>query len=203
MRETLFYLFGLSLTAFALIVSFVGLRSRNFPSKGLGRLTTLVFAALIIGTASFAVLLSREEAEHRESELAAEQLEEAEAGEESEAPGEPAAGAPAPEGSEAPPEGGAAPAPGPVALAADPEQLAYDTDQLTAAAGQVTIAFDNPSQIPHNVVVEDDGGVIGGTPQISAQAADLELDLEAGEYTFFCSVLGHREAGMEGSLTVE
>jgi len=203
MKETLFYVFGLGLTAFALIVSFVGLRARNFPSKGLGRLTTLVFAAIIIGTASFAVLLSREEAEHRESELAAEQLEEAESGEESEAPGEPAAGAPAPEGSEAPPEGGAAPAPGPVALAADPEQLAYDTDQLTAAAGQVTIAFDNPSQIPHNVVVEDDGGVIGGIPQISAQAADLELDLEAGEYTFFCSVLGHREAGMEGSLTVE
>ena len=207
MKETLFYAFGLTLTAAALVVSFFGLRAERFPKKGVGRLVVLMFAVLVVGTAASAVALSREEAEHREHEQAereAEELAEAEAEgpaqEPVEAPGEEASGQEVPDGEAPAPE-----ALSTLQLAADPEGLLFDTEQLAAKAGELVIEFENPSAIPHNVVIEgEDGEDLGGTPQISEDSAKLEIAaIEPGEYTFYCSVLGHREAGMEGTLTVE
>ena len=207
MKETLFYSFGLTLTAAALVVSFFGLRARSFPKKAIGRVVVLVFAVLVVGTAASAVALSREEAEHREHEQAereAEELAQAETeGEDAEAvdaPGEPEGGQEVPDGEE--------PAPGALStlqLAADPEALLFDQEELAAKAGEVVIEFDNPSPIPHDVVVEGEGDEeLGATPQISSDTATLRIAaIEPGEYTYFCSVLGHRESGMEGTLTVE
>lgn len=91
-----------------------------------------------------------------------------------------------------------------VDIAADPDGgLAYETTEAEAEAGSVTINFTNEASIGHDVVVEGDGGEIGATDVISGDSADLTVDLEAGDYTFYCSVGGHREAGMEGTLTVE
>lgn len=90
-------------------------------------------------------------------------------------------------------------------VTADPDgDLAYEEDSLTAEAGEVRIDLDNPSTVPHDVSVEDtDGNDVGGTEVITNDSASATLDLEPGEYTFYCSVPGHREAGMEGPLTVE
>src|SRR5689334_7608230 len=134
MEETLFYSFGLALVAAALIVSFLGLRAKDFPKKPIGRLVVLVFAVLVVGTAASAVALSREEAEHREAEQAEAELAETEPGvsegNAQEAPGEEAGGVEAPAG-DAPDTSGQPPAPGtPLQLSADPEQLAFDTDEL-------------------------------------------------------------------------
>jgi uncharacterized cupredoxin-like copper-binding protein len=64
--------------------------------------------------------------------------------------------------------------------------------------------FDNPSTTPHNVYIEDaDGNEIAETDTISGDTAETTADLEPGTYTFFCDVDGHREAGMEGTLTVK
>jgi plastocyanin len=79
--------------------------------------------------------------------------------------------------------------------------LAYDQDSVDAKAGPVTINFDNPSSTPHDVNVENSGD-LGGTDIISESSTSTTIDLQAGEYTFFCSVPGHREGGMEGTLTV-
>src|SRR4051794_3483755 len=99
--------------------------------------------------------------------------------------------------------GGAAPT-GTVKLAADQSQLAFDTTSLTAKAGPVTIDFDNPSPIGHDVKVEDSGGKeLGGTKVVTGGSTSAKVDLKPGTYTFFCSVPGHREAGMEGKLTVK
>ena len=37
----------------------------------------------------------------------------------------------------------------------------------------------------------------------AASSSDIKVDLKPGEYTFYCSVPGHREGGMEGKLTVK
>jgi plastocyanin len=88
-------------------------------------------------------------------------------------------------------------------LAADPTQLAFDKTQLSAKAGEVKIDFDNPSAIPHNVVIEEDGKELAGFEPIAESNESLEAELKPGTYTFYCSVPGHREAGMEGQLTVK
>jgi plastocyanin len=80
--------------------------------------------------------------------------------------------------------------------------LAYEQKDVTAKAGNVTIDFDNQQSTQHDVKVEDSAGMeLGGTDLISSSTATATIDLQPGSYTFFCSVPGHREAGMEGTLT--
>ncbi len=88
-------------------------------------------------------------------------------------------------------------------LAADPSQLAFDQTELSAKAGKVTIDFNNPSPIPHNVVIEENGKELTGFEPIAEGEESETATLKPGTYTFFCSVPGHREAGMEGTLTVK
>jgi plastocyanin len=82
--------------------------------------------------------------------------------------------------------------------------LAYDQQDVSAKAGTVTIDFDNRQAQQHDVKVEDSSGVeVGGTELISSNTATATVDVQPGTYTFFCSVPGHRESGMEGTLTVK
>jgi plastocyanin len=92
-----------------------------------------------------------------------------------------------------------------VALTANPDgDLAYEESTLSAPAGTVTIEFDNPASIGHDVVVEDqDGNEITRTDVITQDTATAVGEFEAGEFTYYCSVDGHADAGMEGTLTVE
>ncbi len=92
-----------------------------------------------------------------------------------------------------------------VSLEADPDgALAYVQSSLSAPAGTVTIEFDNQSSTGHDVVVEDaDGKQVTRTDVITGDTATAVGDFKAGDYTYYCSVDAHREAGMEGTLTVE
>jgi len=88
---------------------------------------------------------------------------------------------------------------------ADPNgQLAYTTTSATAKAGKVTIEFDNPQALTHDVAIESSSGEEIGKTELIADGSDsTTVDLKPGTYTFYCSVPGHREAGMEGTLTVK
>ncbi|HKF84001.1 MAG TPA: plastocyanin/azurin family copper-binding protein [Solirubrobacterales bacterium] len=88
-------------------------------------------------------------------------------------------------------------------LAAEPTALAFDKTELSAKAGKVTIDFDNPSAIPHNVVIEEAGEELAGFEPIAEAKEAVTAELEPGTYTFLCTVPGHAEAGMEGSLVVK
>ena len=90
-----------------------------------------------------------------------------------------------------------------VEITADPSgDLAYTDERIVAEDGQVKIAFENPAEIAHDVVVADDGKVLARTDIITDDEAEVNVNLLPGEYTFYCSVDGHREAGMEGTLVV-
>ena len=92
-----------------------------------------------------------------------------------------------------------------VSLEANPEgQLAYSTKSLTAKAGKVTVDFTNKSSLAHNVTIESASGEkAGATPTFSGGEKSVSVSLKPGTYKFFCSVPGHRQAGMEGTLTVK
>jgi plastocyanin len=103
--------------------------------------------------------------------------------------------------------GGAAGGPGgTVSIQANPKgELLYEPTSATVAPGDVTINFDNPSPLEHDVVIEDaDGNEFAKNDVIGNESStSTDAQLEAGQYTYFCSVDGHRDAGMEGTLTVQ
>jgi uncharacterized cupredoxin-like copper-binding protein len=88
---------------------------------------------------------------------------------------------------------------------ADPGgDLAYTTTEASSEAGEVTIDFKNPQGLTHDVVIEDPSGeTVAETEEIGQGETSTTANLKAGKYTFYCSVPGHREAGMEGTLTVK
>jgi plastocyanin len=88
-------------------------------------------------------------------------------------------------------------------LTADPGgEISWDPGSLSASAGSVTIKLVNESDVPHAVEVEGNG-VEEESETVTGGETELTVDLEAGEYTFYCPVGEHRQNGMEGTLTVE
>ena len=94
---------------------------------------------------------------------------------------------------------------GTISIEADPSgALAYTSSSLSAPAGSDKVEFNNPASLGHDVVIEDSGGnEVARTDVITGDSTSTTADLKAGTYTFFCSVDGHRDAGMEGTLTVK
>jgi plastocyanin len=92
-----------------------------------------------------------------------------------------------------------------VRYAADPGgALAYNIAEASASAGKATIEFVNPQNVVHNVVIEGrNGGTIGETKKIGKGITSTEVMLKPGVYRIYCSVPGHRKAGMQGHLTVQ
>jgi len=231
-NETLFYACGVVLAVSALVVSFAGLKLKDFPGRALP-LVIAWFAIFVVGATTFAVRYGAEEQEERAPEYAKANMEieeaegtggfsneggaqggETEEGEEEaeqgaegsseEEPVGPTEGSGKEEGGEeSKSSAGGAEAATTLDLAADTTALAFDQTDLSAKAGKVTIDFNNPSAIPHNVVIEEDGKELAGFEPIAEGEESESADLKAGTYTFFCSVPGHREAGMEGVLTVK
>ncbi len=195
-NETIFFIVGPLLAASAVVVSVVGLRSDRFPGR-MGPLVALWFVVLVGASTTFAVLHSQDEQEARASELvtAGQEVEEEQAS--------PVSGGKSEGGGEAKSEAGAKGPGGTLQLAADPSKIAFDKTSLTSKPGKVTIDFDNPAPLEHDVAIEQNGKVIAASQKITEGKTSVTADLAPGTYTFLCTVPGHAEAGMEGTLTVK
>jgi plastocyanin len=91
-----------------------------------------------------------------------------------------------------------------IKVAADPSgALKFEQSSLTGKPGKATFDFTNDSSTPHDFVLEEDGKEVAKTDVISGKTVSTSATLDAGKYTYFCSVPGHRQAGMEGTLTVK
>jgi uncharacterized cupredoxin-like copper-binding protein len=79
--------------------------------------------------------------------------------------------------------------------------IAYEQTEYNAPADtEFTITVTNNGAADHDFVIE---GTDFRTQILRAgQSETITVTLPAGEYTFFCSVPGHRQAGMEGTLKV-
>jgi plastocyanin len=171
----LFYVFGIALAVSAVLVSLFGLRSEKFPGRAFP-LVVLWFVALVGGATTFAVLHAKDEDRAKAAEFAAEnkKITTEESG-----PG------------------------GTLKLSANPTQLAFNTTKLTSKPGKVTIDFTNPAAIEHDVAIEQNGKKIATSPLISKGETSVTANLASGTYTFLCTVPGHADAGMEGTLIVK
>jgi uncharacterized cupredoxin-like copper-binding protein len=210
-----FYVAGGLLVAWALFVSMaIGMRRPSFPS-GLPqeRLVIVISAVLVLATVSSAVIVSGGEGKPASAAAATPQTGTpetqtggAETSSAATTESAPASTSPTPTATTGTPPPPSSPAAGKatkVALAADPGgQLAYDTKTLRAKAGTVSIVMANMSPVEHNVTLAEGSKPLGATPTFVGGSKTLTLKLKPGTYTFYCSVPGHRQAGMEGTLTV-
>ncbi|HEY5193570.1 MAG TPA: plastocyanin/azurin family copper-binding protein [Solirubrobacteraceae bacterium] len=173
-----YYIAGGLLVAWALFVSLgLGLRNPNFPSTlGGQRAVMAISAVLVLATVSMAIITSGGSSAKATVAPITQTGREAASG----------------SGSSSLKE------------AADPEgQLRYTTRNLSAKAGVVTISFANMSPLMHNMTIAQGTTVLGATPTFQGGTKTLTLNLKPGTYVFYCSVPGHRQAGMEGKLTVQ
>jgi plastocyanin len=76
----------------------------------------------------------------------------------------------------------------------------FDPKEPQVSAGIVAIRLESTQGL-HTFVF---GSKVPGfrLEASSGKSAQLKVDLKPGKYTFFCDIPGHREAGMQGTLTV-
>jgi len=195
--KTPFYIFGGVLALWAVIVGVSGFTRADFPgSASRGRMVMgISFVLMILAMGSAVTTASTPPPPAKPFTKYV---------------GPPKGTAPAP----TPLAAGAAPAAstpvakapaGTVNLAANANgQLMFDANTLSvkAKAGKVTIVFANASPVPHNVAITAAGKTLGSTPTFMGGSKTLVLALKPGTYTYVCTVPGHAQAGMQGTLTV-
>jgi plastocyanin len=205
-----FVVAGAILAIWAVIVALLGMR--GFPRNRAGeRIAIGITAVLFAGAVTSAVADQSKVGERRGPEI-----DKPGEGPEGEKPGAPSdgqgGGGEAAAGGEGEPgpkdEGeqkGESGRPSALTLSADPSGATkFDKTALTANAGQITITMTNPSPVPHNVAlrgngVDEKGDVVQGDGK-----STVEATLEPGlSYQFYCSVPGHEQGGMKGTLTVK
>jgi uncharacterized cupredoxin-like copper-binding protein len=78
-------------------------------------------------------------------------------------------------------------------------EMAFTPDAVAVAAGDVEVVLHNDGTILHDLRIDEQPLLLEA---VAGETDTGGISLEAGSYAFFCSLPGHREAGMEGVLEV-
>jgi len=88
-------------------------------------------------------------------------------------------------------------------------EFEFDPSDVEVSAGD-TITLDNTGQIPHNFTIVEGNDPLGGGAELAASddvdagdTGELTVDVEPGQYSFLCTIPGHAEDGMTGTITVK
>jgi uncharacterized cupredoxin-like copper-binding protein len=92
---------------------------------------------------------------------------------------------------------------GPRTITISGTEFAFAVSATELSPGSYVLELRNEGQLGHDLAIEGPGVDEEKTPVIDPGAtADLEVELESGDYELWCTVPGHRDAGMEAELTV-
>jgi plastocyanin len=80
--------------------------------------------------------------------------------------------------------------------------FAFTKTTATAKAGNVELRSMNPQSVSHDISIQGNGVDEHGNLVSGGGVSTVTAKLKPGTYTFFCSVPGHEQAGMKGTLTV-
>ena len=78
-------------------------------------------------------------------------------------------------------------------------EYSFSPVKLTAKAGPTTIRFTNKGAMEHDLAIDALGVKLVAQP---GKTAEVTLTLKPGTYPSTCSVPGHLQSGMQGTLTV-
>jgi len=88
-------------------------------------------------------------------------------------------------------------------------EFEFEPNDLSVRTGD-TLTADNTGSTVHNLTIEQGSNPeqaskeLAGTPDVAAgDSADLEVDVDPGEYSIVCTIGNHRELGMIGTIRVE
>jgi plastocyanin len=215
MDGNFFFVVGIVLVLCAVGLAFVGIRNgdRFPPNRGVLVGVIALFAAVVVTTMAFAIVKSQDEQKSRNEKLASETAQPSNGG--AAQPVSPGGQPQASSGGnqQAPQTGGTSQTGGAQAGGASESvdvsspadgSLVYQPNGLTAKPGNLAITYTNPSQVPHSIALATaNGNVLGQVQPFTSGKQTLNIpNLAPGKYIFYCTVPGHREAGMEGNLTV-
>jgi plastocyanin len=88
-------------------------------------------------------------------------------------------------------------------ITASEDDFTISLEEDNLSAGMYEITVENEGSSTHDLVVERDGQDVAGTEEIPpGESATLMVELESGDYVFYCSIGAHRSMGMEIDVSV-
>jgi plastocyanin len=87
---------------------------------------------------------------------------------------------------------------------ADPNgQLLFVFKNMAAPAGPLTVRSPNESSVQHDIAIQGNGVNAKGAVGVNGHVSEFKVTVKPGKYPFLCTVPGHAQAGMKGTLTVK